>query len=157
MNSIVKQEFGILHETEAIRCALMDMLTDDELRCKLPGDNPSLGELCVEIGQVQQSYIDSLKTFKQDWNYRPVPAALATSVEKLKAWYSQLDSEMDAVFSGFSEQDIVTRTIARGLSVPVRTQLHIYREALLIFYAKAVVYLRSLNKPLPPQMAEWIG
>ena len=64
---------------------------------------------------------------------------------------------MDAAFSALSEEEVQTRRIDRGFPAPVRTQLHIYREALLIFYAKAVVYLHALNKPLPKQMVEWIG
>lgn len=157
MNSIVKQEFDILHETEAIRNDLMDMLSDADLQQKLPAANPTLGELCVESGQVQQSYTDSIRTFKQNWGYKPVEAGMAQSVDRLKAWYAELDSDMDAAFSALSEDDVQSRTIDRGFPAPVRTQLHIYREALLIFYAKAVVYLHALDKPLPQKMAEWIG
>jgi len=157
MNSIVKQEFDILHETEAIRNTLMDMLSDADLCYQLPGANPPFGQLCVEMGQVQQSYIDSIKTFKQDWAYKPVNGELATSVDKLKAWYAQLDADLDAAFSALSEEEVQTRSIDRGFPAPVRTQLHIYREALLIFYAKVVVYLHALNRPLPQQMLEWIG
>ena len=157
MNSIVTQEFDILHATAAIRSALMDILTDADLAYKLPGANLTLGELCIENGQVELCYIDSLKTFKQHWDYPPVDPALATSVENLKTWYAQLDADLDAAFSALTEDEVQNRRIDRDFPAPIRTQLHVWREALLIFYGKAVVYLHALEKPLPTQMAEWIG
>ncbi|MEX2143178.1 MAG: hypothetical protein WD740_01175 [Anaerolineales bacterium] len=44
-----------------------------------------------------------------------------------------------------------------GWSVPVRINLEIYKEALLIFYGKAWVHLLALRKPLPEQWVHWIG
>jgi hypothetical protein len=41
--------------------------------------------------------------------------------------------------------------------LPLQTQLNVYQEALLIFYGKAIVYLRALGKTPPQQMQEWIG
>ena len=64
---ISEGEFDILHQTQAIRGELMDMLSDADLAFKLPGANPTLGALCREMGQVEQSYIGWFKTLKQDW------------------------------------------------------------------------------------------
>jgi hypothetical protein len=45
-----------------------------------------------------------------------------------------------------------------GAFSPLPTvQLDIYREALLIFYAKVSVYLRVFGIPLPGDWASWIG
>jgi hypothetical protein len=157
MNTIVNHEFEILHQTEAMRGQMMELLTDSDLTYRLPGDNVTLGELCWEIGAVQRSYIDSFKTFKQDFTYEPPAPGMMTSIAKLNAWYQSLDREMDAVMMALSEDDVQSRFIERGFPVKPGMQLHIYREALLIFYGKASLYLRALGKPLPEQMREWIG
>jgi hypothetical protein len=157
MNSLVSQEFNILHQTQAIRGEIMEVLSDADLAFKLPGDNLTLGELCVEMGQVERSYIDSFKTFKQDWSFPTVDPGMKGSVARLKGWYRELDAELDSVLIGLDEQQVQTGVIERGFPAPVRMQFHIYREALLIFYGKASCYLKAMQKTLPKQMSEWIG
>lgn len=44
-----------------------------------------------------------------------------------------------------------------GWSLFAEVNHHVFREAALIFMAKASVCLRVRNKPLPPQVAAWIG
>lgn len=44
-----------------------------------------------------------------------------------------------------------------GFTPPVTVQVHIYREALLIFYAKAHVYLKALGKQVAGAWPWWIG
>lgn len=158
MPGISPMEFDLLHETQNIRKELMDAVTDADLAFKLPGSNPTLGALCRDMGQVEQSYIGSFKTLKQNWNYAPVDAALETSVAKLKDWYAALDADLDDALSAYKDQDIQSLMVDRGgWSLPLGGQFHVYREALLIFYGKAACYLRALGKPLPQQMSSWIG
>jgi hypothetical protein len=159
MNSLVESELPILKATQALREQLMNTLTNDDLTYKLPGENPTLGELCFGMGEIENSYIQSFKTFTQDFAYRPDTDSVGKSVEKLKAWYQTLDTELVAALNALSEDDIVNKHIERGhdFSPAVITQFHIYREALLIFYAKADVYLRALGKRLPGQWTWWIG
>jgi hypothetical protein len=158
MNSIAEQEFGILHETQAMRNQLMDMLTDTDLAYRVPG-NPTFGELCWYIAEVQRTYVDSFKTFKLSFQYAEADAAVASSVDRLKALFKKLDEEMDAAISALSEEDAQNKPIDRlgGFFLPVRPQIHVYREALLIFYAKANVYLRAVNKPPTGQLKAWVG
>ena len=101
-------------------------------------------------------YVQSLKTFQQDWSYRNTEAGLERSTARLKAWFQSLDEEMKTTASAFSDEDL-NKTIERGFAVPVELQLEIYLQALLIFFGKAAVYLKAMNKPLPQQMQEWIG
>ncbi|MEO8396852.1 MAG: DinB family protein [Chloroflexota bacterium] len=154
---ISEGEFDILHQTQAIRGELMNILSDADLAYKLPGSNPSLGAICREMGQVEQSYIDAFRTMKQSWNYASVDPALDGSVEKLKTWYASLDADLEAALIALKDKDTQTTMIDRGWPVALGAQFHIYREALLIFYAKATCYLRALGKPLPKQMSGWIG
>lgn len=157
-NRIVREEFGIIHETQKLIPELLNVLTDADLTFKLPG-NPTLGELCVVMGEVERIYIDSFKTFKQDWAYKQSDASMSGSVEKLKAWFKAQQAELDTVLSGLSEEDVLTRTIDRGhgFAPPVGAQVHIYREAILIFGGKVSVYLYAMGKTFPDQWKYWIG
>jgi hypothetical protein len=159
MNSIMEEQGAILEQTQALRYQLMEILTDEELRYSPGGANPTLGALCREMGEVQQAYITSFQTFAQDFAYRVEDPELESSVERLAAWFQALDRELKEALEALSEEDIQTRVIDRGSGfiLPPLVQLHIYREALLIFYGKASVYLKALDKTLSEQWRAWIA
>ena len=156
MNSLIEQE---LPGTQELRDQLMDMISDHDLTYKLPGHNPTFGELCEEMGQIQQVYIHSFKTFQQDWGYRASQLEATNRVASLKAWYKKLDAELYEALNELSEDDVHNKQIDRGdeLTVSPYVQFQVYREALLIFYAKASVYLKALEKHLTDQWKGWIG
>ena len=76
----------------------------------------------------------------------------------LAAWYARMDDELQHVLEALSEEDL-SRSVDRGhgFAPPATVQFHIYREALLIFYAKAHVYLKALGKGVPGRWQWWIG
>lgn len=156
MNMFVKQHGDMYHETQVMRDQLTGILTDAELAFTPGGGNPTLGDILKEMGDIQQIYIRSFKTLKHDWSYRNPQAGLAGSVSQLQAWFTQLDAELKTVMEGLTDADL-NKTIDRGWPVLVATQLHIYREALLIYYGKIAVYLKAMNKVMPKQWQEWIG
>jgi hypothetical protein len=50
------------------------------------------------------------------------------------------------------------KTIDRGgYAMPVDLQLDVYLQALLIFFGKATIYLKAMNKKVPEQIQEYIG
>ncbi|MCA9969041.1 MAG: DinB family protein [Anaerolineales bacterium] len=159
MNSILTDAYPLFELYQALRSQLMDLLTDADLAFTPGGANPPLGELCREIGEVQQAYIDSFASFTQDFAYRTETPGLSGSVAMLRGWYTNLDADLKAVIAGLSEEDVQTRRIDRGhdFKVPPRMQLEIYKEALLIFYGKTSVYLKLMGKELPPQWQHWIA
>jgi uncharacterized damage-inducible protein DinB len=144
---------------QSLRQQLMEIITDDDLAFQPGGENPTLGALCREMGEVQQAYIDSFKTFTQDFAYRNQDPGLDSNVERLTDWFNALDRELKETIAGLSEDDLQQRQIDRGhgFTLPPRIQLHIYQEALLIFYGKVSVYLKAMEKALPKQWAEWIA
>jgi DinB superfamily len=156
MNSLVDDEFPGTHN---LRDQLLDMITDQDLAYKLPGSNPTLGELCEEMGHVEQVYIRSFKTFKQDWGYRVSEVEATTSVASLAAWYKRLDAELVEALSGLSEDDVQNKQIDRGhgFTPSPYVQFLIYHEAVLIFCAKASAYLKALEKPYPDEWKVGIG
>ena len=159
MNSIIKEQGPVLEQTQAMRYQLMEILTDEDLDYSPGGENPTLGALCREMGEVQQAYITSFQTFEQDFSYRVSDPELEHSVERLADWFQALDRELETALGSLSEEDIQTRVIDRGggFVLPPSIQLHIYREALLIFYGKASVYLKALGKTLSEQWQSWIA
>jgi len=117
----------------------------------------TLGALCREMGEIEDSYVQSLKTFQQDWSYHNMEADLESSVARLKAWFQTLDDELKATISAFSDEDLKKTVDRGGYMMPVELQLDVYLQALLIFFGKATVYLKAMNKPLPQQIHEYIG
>jgi len=159
MNSIMTGYFPAFQEYQAMREQLIATLTDGDLGYTPGGANPPLGALCRDIGEVERAYIDSFKTFVLNFSYRNTTPGLETSVAQLAAWYAVLDADLKATIAGLSEEDIAGRLVDRGggHQLPPQIQLNVYQEALLLFYGKAVVYLKGMGKPLPQQMQQWIG
>lgn len=158
MNSIITDAYSLFELYQALRNQLMEILTDEDLSFRPGGDNPSLGELCRQIGEIEQSYINSFKTFEQDFSYRNQEPGLQNSIGQLTTWFEALDKELKKVIEGLTEEMIQNQTIDRGggFNVSPRMQLEIYKEALLIFYGKTIVYLKTMEKPLPKQWQDWI-
>ncbi len=159
MNSIIEQTYPLFELYQALRDQLMESLSDDDLSFCPKEGLPSLGGLCREIGEIEQSYIDSFQSFSQNFNYRYPEPGIETSVADLIAWYKSLDDKLKATISGLTERDIANRVIDRGggFTVSSRIQLEIYKEALLIFYGKVSVYLKAMDKTVSQQWQEWIG
>ena len=157
MNSL-NQQIPVLEQTLALRHQMVDTLTDDDLKFALPG-NMTLGELCRQIGEFDHSYVESFKSFKQDWSYQHADKSVETSVEKLREWYATLEAGLKATMLALTEEQIQSQMIDRGhgLTWPIPIQFHVYRESLLVFYGKAHVYLHALGKPFTQQWQHWIG
>lgn len=158
MNSIIEEQYELFQLYQALREQLMELLGNEDLAYTPGGANPSLGELCREMGQVQESYVKSFREFHHDWAYEEVDTALERSTARLKEWYTRLDRNLEAAVSALTEEEIQNRTIDRGggFTVSPSVQLEIYKEALLIFYGKVSVYLKAKDKELPKQWRLWI-
>jgi uncharacterized damage-inducible protein DinB len=159
VNRIVSEQYGLFRLYQRLREQLLATLTDADLAFTPGGDNPTLGELCLEIGETEQSYLDSFRAFRQSFDYHHADRSLAGSVAGLQAWYEQLDAELYAAVAALSDEEVAGRPIDRGhgFLVPAEVQLHIYQEALIIFYGKVTVYLKLMGKPMSEQWQHWIG
>lgn len=157
MNQIMEDYYELFEHYQALRGQLLKVLGDEDLLFRPFPDTLTLGQLCYEIGQTEQSYIDSFKTFEQNWDHENDPLVQPESVAALQEWYREMDRELKEVVSALTDEQIKEGIIKRGFDVRPRTQLDIYKEALLIFYGKASIYLRALGKPLPETWPDWIG
>ena len=157
MNRYMQEKWPWIEGTHALRVQLLDTLSDTDLAFSPGGQNMTLGALCREMGEIEHSYEQSLKTFQQDWSYHNTEADLESSVARLKAWFQTLDDELKATVAALSDEDL-QKTIDRGgYSMPVELQLDVYLQALLIFFGKVTIYLKAMNKPLPQHIQEYIG
>ncbi len=156
MNKFMEEQWPMYAGTHGMRTELMDSLSDDDLAFSPGGQNMTLGELCREMGEIEYSYIQSFKTFKQDWAYHNTEAGLTTSVSRLKDWYDQLDADMQTTLAALTDEDF-QKPVDRGFSFPLDTQIQIYLQALLIFFGKATIFIRAMGKPLPQKLQDWIG
>ena len=157
MNRYMLEKWSWIEGTQGMRSQLLDILSDADLAFSPGGQNMTLGALCRQMGEIESSYIQSLKTFQQDWSYRNNEADLESSVARLKAWFQTLDDELKATVAAFSDEDLKKTVDRSGFAMPVELQLDVYLQALLIFFGKATIYLKAMNKPLPPQIQEYIG
>ena len=153
----MQEQRNVLIATQELRRKLMGVLGDEDLGFRPAAGCVSLGELCREMGEIQHTYIESFRTFRHDFSYRHDPQA-AVSIAGLTAWYAELDRRLGEALEALQEDDLA-RTVDRGygFAPPVPVQFHIYREALLIFYAKAHVYLKALGKQVEGPWRWWIG
>jgi hypothetical protein len=164
MNSLVRVHLPATYfkEYQALRGELLEVLTDIDLAYRVGGSSASLGALCREIGEIEHGYVQSFKTFRLAFDYHHDPQVVS-SVAALSSWFAELDRDLMAAIEGLSEEDIANRHIGRSdfdvddFSPLSGVQLDIYREALLIFYAKVSVYLRAMGRSLPGHWQEWIG
>lgn len=157
MSETFKEFMKLLKHYQDLKHQMLEIINDGDLAHAFPG-SPSLGALCKEIGETEQSYIDSFKTLKLNFSYRNPDATLTASTAALGAWYANMDKEMQAILEAFNDQELETKRVGRGSwMVPIELNLDIYLQAVLIFCGKAWVHLHALGKELPEQWADWIG
>ena len=156
MNRIMNEKWPWIEAAHGMRSQLFTILSDADLAFSPGGQTMTLGALCRQMGETEHAYIQSLKTLKQEWSYHHPEADVASHVARLKAWFQTLDDEMQATITTFWDED-GNKTIDRGGPVTVEFQLDVYLQAVLIFLGKSTIYLRAMNKQLPPFFEEYIG
>ena len=161
MNSYMQGKWSWVEGAHGARNGLINELSDADLAFSMGGQTMTLGALCREFGEIEHSYVESLKTLKHDWSYHNQEAGLENSVSKLQAWYQTLDSQMKETVAAFSDEDLkqmVERNAAGGgFPASIELQLEIYLQALAIFAGKFSIYLRAMDKPLPADFLAFIG
>jgi hypothetical protein len=101
------------------------------------------------------AYIESFKTRKMNFVPPSVDPGRITSVSQIADWFKGLDEELKSVVDSLPDANTLIDTTY--MQLPATNWLMVYRETLLIFVSKLSVYLRSMSKPLPHQVQEWIG
>ena len=163
MNSLVRDHMAAtwFAEYQDLRTQLMGVLGDDDLAFRPGGATFTFGQLCREIGEIEYSYIEAIRTFRQDFEWHNPDPRPEHSVAALSSWFADLDKDLQAAIEAVTEDDATNRRFFRAdipdFSPLLPQELDIYREALLIFYAKASIYLRAMGRELPGDWQVWIG
>lgn len=157
MNTIIRDYYPVFQMFQSLRDQLTAVLHDTDLAYTPGGTNPTLGALCRENGEVEYAYIQSFKTFElKEFTYRNTQPGLESSVAALTAWYAELDRDLKATIEGLSDDDLANRKIERGGFDPSpQLNLDTYKDALLLFYGRVIVYLKALEKTLPDSW-QWL-
>jgi len=159
MAGAFEEQVALFRLYQELRDDLMNLLTDEALVYQPGGAAPTLGSLCREIGETEQSYLESFATLRQDFSYRHPDPAIDHSVARLTAWYAELDAALASTLGALTPEALDNDVIDRGggFEVSLPLQLEIYKEALLIFYGKASVYVKALGMEVPGRWQRWIG
>ena len=156
MNTLFEDEIRGHH---SMRDHLLTLVSDADLAYKLPGQNPTLGELLVDMGNIQGVYTHSFETFTLDWAHRELARPAPITVASLQTWFDAQDDAMSRALSRFTEEELQIDRIDRGndfIASPF-VQHQIYREAVYIFYGKVSVYLKALERDAGDEWAAWVG
>ena len=153
-----KFELDLLGWTTDLRVWLLDHVSDEDLAFALPGNRP-LGDLIVELGDTERAYAASFRTRRLEWGTPTDDPELARSTARLRAWFETLDAELRAALTAVPDDEFRDGTVDRGdgFQMPMGSQFHTYREAILIACAKIDVYLRALGTERGHQWADWLG
>ena len=131
MNAQIQEFWNLNRMYTQLRDELMQLLSDEDLAYSPGGGNPTLGELCRELGETQYAYVQSFKTFEVDFSYRTNDDKYVKSVAALQAWYKQLDTDLEAALETVTDDDVAGKQMERGgYQVPRAYQPgHIARSA----------------------------
>jgi hypothetical protein len=156
MNTLFDEEIRGHH---SMRDHLLTLVSDADLSHPMPGRNPTLGELLIEMGHLQGVYTHSFETLTLDWTHQQLPPPQPVSTADLRLWFDAQDDAMKSALDRFTEDELTTDRIDRGggfIASPF-VQHQVYREAVYIFYGKLSVYLKALERDAGPEWAAWIG
>ena len=158
MNRLIQQRAHMIDLSHTLRDELFEGLSDADLEFSPGGTAPTLRALLLEQANVQAAYAESFRTLKLKFG-ETTPAG-QQSTEEIRARFAQLDAELIGALAALSDDDLRRPHDPRGLKAPgytVETSYYTYRESVLIFAARASIYLRALGREVPTLMKSFVG
>ena len=158
MNRLIQQRAHMIDLSHTLRDEVFRGLSDADLDFSPGGTAPTLRGLLLEQADVQAAYAESFRTLKLKFG-EATPAG-HQSIQELRERFAGLDAELIAALETLSDDDLRRPHDPRGLKAPgytVETSYYTYRESVLIFAARASVYLRALNREVPTLMKSFVG
>ena len=156
MHERMERQFKILKLYLPIRGHILEALEDKDLDFR-PEKLSPFADIFVQLGEWQGAYLEGFRTFNQDFSYRNEDPSRAKSIAKLRAWYEEMDKEIQAAIEAMSDEDVEGRGIERGgWQASVEWNLRIWQECLIIFFTKTLFYFKLMDKELPESLGKWI-
>ena len=156
MSDFMEKQQAVLEETISLRTKILNVVDNGNLDFSLGGRSLAFQDLLLEQANIQASYIKAFKTFKQDWSVKAT-AGQPLTIDALKHLFADLDKQLFATLEQLTKDDIEKLVDRGGWELSVEGTLIAYHEAVLIFTAKASIYLRAMGKNLTGQLEAWIG
>ena len=158
MNRLVQQRTHMIDLTHSLRDEVFKASSASDLDFSPGGQAHTLRGLLLEQADIQAAYAESYRTFKL--KFADATPVHDQSIEEIRARFAQLDAELLQALEALSDEDLKRPHDPRGLKAPgytVETSFYTYRESVLIFAARASVYLRALGREVPALMKSFVG
>jgi hypothetical protein len=159
VNSLIRDQYGMVEMTQNLIAEAFDMLGDADLDFTPGPGAPTIRDLFVEQAAIQAGYIEGFRTFQGNFHqFAPVEID-ASTIETLRSGFARLNADLKETLAAISEDDLANRMVDRGggFVIPVAMQMHIYRESILILSGKLSVSFRLLGLTFTEQWRDWIG
>ncbi|MFB9993302.1 DinB family protein [Deinococcus oregonensis] len=158
MNRLTAQRTHLIDLTHTLRDTVFDQITDADLEFSPGGTALTFRRLLLEQAEIQAAYAESFRTLKLKFDVVAPPEVQTTA--QIQAWFGQLDAELLEALDALTNEDLSRLHDPRGQMSPhytVEISFHTYRESVLIFAARASVYLRALGRDVPKLMKSFVG
>ncbi len=155
MNKILTQQANLIDLTHNLRTEILNAITEADLDTQLGGQSHSLRALILEQGTIQMAYVECFRNFELRFDHA-APEGVQ-SLEDIKTWFVELDTSLISALGALSDEDLKRGVPRSKYTVPAEIVFYTYRESVMIFAAKASVYLRALDHALPAQVKSWVG
>lgn len=158
MNRLTEQRTHLIDLTHTLRDTVFGEMTDADLDFSPGGAALTLRRLLLEQAEIQAAYAQSFRSLKLKFDVA-APEEVQTTAQ-IQAWFAELDAELFSALDHLSNADLSRPHDPRGQMSPrytVETSFHTYRESVLIFAAKASVYLRALGREVPQLMKSFVS
>jgi hypothetical protein len=155
MNRIIQGKENLIDLTHNLRTEVLEAISDKDLGFTPGGSNLTFGDLLLQQGGFEIAYTNSFRTFTLSFDAKT--SQTITDSAAFKTWFRKLDADLIDTLEQLSDEDLA-KPINRGSwSLSAEITFYTYRESVIIFAAKASIYLRALDIALPKQLEDWIA
>ncbi|ULH14087.1 DinB family protein (plasmid) [Deinococcus sp. KNUC1210] len=158
MNRLMQQRTHMIDLTHSLRDEVFKPISESDMEFSPGGSAHTLRGLMLEQADIQAAYAQSFRTLHL--SFGDATPDEQQNIQELRAHFARLDAELLAALEALSDEDLKRPHDPRGLKAPgytVETSFYTYRESVLIFAARATVYLRALGRDVPALMKSFVG
>lgn len=137
----------------AMRDALIAPLDESDMSFSPGGTNLVWSGLLSEAVAIQSDYLASFETLAMSWSSR----GAELQIDQVRLRLAAQDASMAECLARFGAADMAEVVARPDLSRTRTEQVEAYAQFVLIFLARASVYVRAQGRQLPPSVAQYVG